>query len=91
MVERLTGCGIPIAPRYMAESAHITFLRYLQPLGINPQEWTRQLLNAPRMPRLDWVSSEVWITWGATWYGMRSRIAESGPLRLGYVNTAGFS
>ncbi len=91
MVERLTGCDVPIAPRYTPQSAHITFLRYLQPLGINPQEWTCQLLNAPRMPRLDWVSSEVWITWGATWYGMRSRITESGPLRLGNVNMAGFS
>ena len=91
MVERLTECGIPIAPRYTPQSAHITFLRYLRALRIKPHEWTRQLLNAPRMPRLDWVSSEVWITWGATWYGMRSRIAESGPLRLEPINTAALS
>jgi hypothetical protein len=91
MFERLTDCAVPIAPRYMPQSAHITFLRYLRTPRIEPQEWARYILNAPRMARPDWVSSEVWITWGATWYGMRSRIAESGPSRLELINTAAVS
>jgi len=83
MAERLVGRGMIAAPRYEAASAHVTLMRYIKTLRSEPQAWALRLLRAPRREQTDWTLSEVWITWGANWYGMRSRIAEAGPFRLG--------
>jgi hypothetical protein len=65
-------------PRYPQRSAHITFLRYLEPLRTPAEAWF-DLLGDCRI-ELDrpWVLDEVWLTWGATWYGMASR-TKKGP------------
>jgi hypothetical protein len=88
--ERLTGLGIPPSPRYEPHSAHVTFMRYIKPLQSPPQEWIGRLIDAPKPPKLEWVLSKVWVTWGATWYGIRSRISESGPYDLGGLSAPVF-
>jgi hypothetical protein len=88
--ERLTGLGIPASPRYAPYSAHVTFMRYIKPLQSTPQGWAGRLIDAPKPPKLDWVLSKVWVTWGATWYGIRSRISESGPYDLGALSAPAF-
>jgi hypothetical protein len=81
--ERLASLGIAAAPRYLSESAHLTFMRYIRPLDCRLQDWVYKLSSAPAPTGISWLLSEVWLTWGANWYGMRSRISEAGPYSLG--------
>src|SRR5262249_30564175 len=69
--------GIPINPRYPKVSPHITFLRYLRRL--HDPTWMLRPFN---VSCIKWELSELWLTWGATWFGKRSRVTEQGPLAL---------
>jgi hypothetical protein len=77
IILRLKEVGIDIAPRYISSSAHITFMRYLQQLTNGVES-----VVSPAKLQGDWLLNELWLTCGATWYGMRSRIQEVGPFEL---------
>lgn len=83
ILEELSDIEISIDPRHEIKSAHVTLMRYITPLRSSPEEWVSNLLNVPLKPELEWSLSTVWLTWGANWYGMRSRIEELGPIQLG--------
>lgn len=81
--EGLVNLGIPVDSRHETPTAHVTLMRYINPLRSAPKEWVSKLLHVPPKPNLAWSLSPVWLTWGANWYGMRSRIEEIGPIQLG--------
>ena len=83
ILEGLLNTGISVDPRHETKSAHVTLMRYITPLRSASEEWISNLLNVPPKPKLTWLLSPVWLTWGANWYGMRSRIEEMGPVQLG--------
>jgi 2'-5' RNA ligase len=83
ILEGLANLGISTDARYETRSAHVTLMRYITPLHSPSEEWISNLLNVPTTPELTWLLSPVWLTWGASWYGMRSRIEEIGPIQLG--------
>jgi len=83
ILERLSTLGISTDSRYEIRSAHVTLMRYITPLRSTSEEWVSNLVNFPANPKLVWLLSPVWLTWGANWYGMRSRIEEIGPIQLG--------
>ena len=83
IVEELVKLGISVESRHETKSAHVTLMRYITPLRSASEEWVNNLLNVPPKPKLAWSLSPVWLTWGANWYGMRSRIEEIGPIELG--------
>ena len=74
--------GIVPNPRYRVSSAHITFMRYICPLRTEIKEWS-ELTGQPWPVARSWNVSELFLTWGANWFGMRPRITERGPCRLG--------
>ncbi|MBA3947738.1 MAG: hypothetical protein H0X37_24685 [Herpetosiphonaceae bacterium] len=82
LVERLAVHGIAPAPRYPPQSAHVTFMRYVEPLRTPPERWVSVLRELACDSSLRWTLSELWVTWGATWYGNQSRIHEAGPYRI---------
>lgn len=79
----LSDLGVCVSPRYKPSSAHVTLMRYMRPLNLSLHSWREHLLRTPEVPNLRWRLSPVWLTWGPNWYGMRSRISESGPYWLG--------
>lgn len=81
--EGLVNIGISTDARHETKSAHVTLMRYITPLRSSSEEWVSSLLNVPPKPKLEWLLSPVWLTWGANWYGMRSRIEEIDPIQLG--------
>jgi 2'-5' RNA ligase len=83
ILEGLVNTGISVDSRHETKSAHVTLMRYITPLRSPSEEWVSNLLNVPLKPKLEWLLSPVWLTWGANWYGMRSRIEEIGPIQLG--------
>jgi len=80
--DKLSAIGIQAMPRSEAASPHITFMRYLRPLTTDSNTWLDLLSKVDEPPALTWNISELWLTWGATWFGMRRRIVERGPYRL---------
>jgi hypothetical protein len=83
ILEGLSNLGISMDSRYETKSAHVTLMRYITPLRSASEEWVSNLINLPPTPTLEWLLSPLWLTWGANWYGMRSRIEEIGPIHLG--------
>jgi hypothetical protein len=81
--------GIWTRPRYPPGSAHLTFLRYVGPLGSGLDVWVKALKTAAGQLRElahdgpEWPVDSLHLTWGATWYGRRPRIRDRGPFRLG--------
>ena len=75
--------GITIASRYAVMSAHITLLRYVTPLTTPAEKWVEILRDAQSTILAAWPLRSVWLTWGATWYGMESRMSRYGPMRIG--------
>ncbi len=75
--------GITIASRYAATSAHITLLRYITPLTTPAEKWVDILRDAKSTILAAWPLQSVWLTWGATWYGMESRMSRYGPMKIG--------
>ncbi len=81
--EQLMAHGVILTPRYPEQSAHVTVMRYIEPLRTPPERWVavlRELSSDDSL--LLWTLSELWVTWGATWYGKQSRIDGSGPYRI---------
>ncbi len=74
---------ITVASRYVPTSAHITLLRYVTPLTTPAEKWVEVLQDAKLTVPATWPLQSVWLTWGATWYGMESRISRYGPMRVG--------
>jgi 2'-5' RNA ligase len=72
---------IPRDARYLQSSAHVTLMRYVAPMAAEPVKWAR-LIESGVENENDWTASALWMTWGANWYGMRSRIKEAGPYAL---------
>lgn len=62
--------------RYMPISAHITLMRYTRPLRTSLNAWMERLENYGDGQELAWSLKSMWLTWGANWYGMRSRIKQ---------------
>jgi len=81
-VEILEESGISLRSRYLPNSAHVTLMRYVAPLRSSRWDWVNILSNLTFNRNLVWNISEAWVTWGTNWYGMRSRISESGPFVL---------
>lgn len=81
LTERLTRNGLLVEPRYRAPTAHVTFLRYLEPLRTPWDRWS-SAVRATSLPDLIWNVDELWLTGGATWYGFPSRIQKAGPYGL---------
>jgi hypothetical protein len=79
---RVSSLGVLIKPRYDSTSAHVTLMRYVRPVATNPQRWSELLCDLCRTTALTWSVTELWLTWGATWFGMRSRVQERGPYPL---------
>jgi hypothetical protein len=74
--------GISVIPRDTLMLPHVTFMRYLRPLTVSDSVWLNVLRDIRLEPTLTWAVKELWMTWGATWFGMRSRIREHGPYPL---------
>ena len=74
--------GTTIASRYPPTSAHITLLRYVTPLTTPAEKWVEILRDAKSTILAAWPLQSVWLTWGATWYGMGSRMSRYGPMRI---------
>jgi len=79
---RAATLGLPLKSRYGSTSAHLTFMRYVRPLTANLDDWSHLLRDLARQTTVTWSVTEMWLTWGATWFGMRSRIQERGPYSL---------
>ena len=77
-----TDTGIVPTPRYRSSSAHITFMRYIRLLTTESKDWSG-LTGQPWRVARSWTVSELFLTWGANWVGMRPRITERGRCRLG--------
>ncbi len=73
--------GIAVKPRYRGDSAHVTLMRYVKPLCSDCETWV-QHLRGIRVPPEAWVVKEVWLTWGAIWYGRPERAHRLGAFRL---------
>jgi 2'-5' RNA ligase len=82
LVNSLARHGIAIAPRYAPQSAHVTLMRYLRPLQTDRTSWLEILTHAAPRTTLEWPLDAIWLTWGATWYGMQGRAAMCGPYTL---------
>ncbi len=82
LAEQLVVHGVNLAPRYPAHSAHVTFMRYVESLRTPRERWVGVLKDLVSDASLRWTLSELWVTWGATWYGKQSRIHEAGPYRI---------
>ena len=80
--EELSGLGVRLMPRHAQGSAHITFMRYTRSLMTDPKSWFHILSNMSAPHALTWTVTELGLTWGATWFGMRSRVVERGPYHL---------
>jgi hypothetical protein len=83
LAERLEACGIALDSRHGAGATHVTFLRYVRPLGVELGRWLERLTHLEAQHPLRWTLASLWLTCGANWYGMRSRIREEGPYTLG--------
>lgn len=68
--------GVPVESRYLPKSAHVTILRYTKPLRTPASTWVEILEGCTIATGASWTLSPLWLTWGASWYGMRSRISE---------------
>lgn len=88
LVAQLAGEGIAIAPRYPAQSAHVTLMRYLRPLTADRAGWV-SVLESISPPALEWRVDSLWLTWGATWYGRTGRVQMHGPYALGGTPLSG--
>ena len=75
--------GITITSRYAPTSAHITLLRYVKPLTTQVEKWVEILQDEKSTMLAAWPLRSVWLTWGATWYGMESRMSRYGPMKIG--------
>ncbi len=82
LAEKFVSKGIAFQPRYKSASAHLTFMRYIRPLHMGLGEWTEALNAIPKSEDQEWNMHEIWLTTGATWYGMHSRIQKYGPYRI---------
>jgi len=82
IINRFEQLGVDARPRYPAQSAHITLMRYTNPLRSHPADWVRHLQNLSLGSSHRWRADTVWMTHGATWYGMRSRVSIEGPFQL---------
>lgn len=78
---RLTDLGLAPNSRYQAKFGHLTVMRYLEVVA-NPQMWTEEILGTVIDTTLRWEISELYLTWGADWYGMCSRNQQHGPFLL---------
>ncbi len=81
--ENLGRNGVAVESRYLPLSAHITLLRYIRPLRTPMSSWIETLTTAGVAASSAWVLSPLWLTWGASWYGRRSRISQFGPIAPG--------
>jgi hypothetical protein len=82
LVNQLAAHAIMVAPRYAPQSAHVTFMRYVRPLRTELTAWVETLKHAAPESPLEWLVDSVWLTWGATWYGMQARTHMCGPYLL---------
>jgi hypothetical protein len=82
LVRQFSAQGVEVAPRYPAQSVHVTVMRYLRPLQTEVSTWVEELQAIPSA-HLEWQIDTLWLSWGATWYGMRSRTKQSGPYWVG--------
>jgi hypothetical protein len=78
----LATLDITLIARDTLTAPHVTFMRYLRPLTVGDDVWLNVLRDIRFEPTLTWAVRELWMTWGATWFGMRSRIREHGPYLL---------
>ncbi|MGA2119905.1 MAG: hypothetical protein ABSH56_34835 [Bryobacteraceae bacterium] len=83
--ENLARNGVSVEPRYLPMSAHVTLLRYIAPLRTPTAQWIEVLNHCEVIGDTRWVLSPVWLTWGATWYGMHGRISRFGPMDCGRI------
>lgn len=82
IIKRLEQLGVGAQSRYPAQSAHMTLMRYTNRLSSLPADWVGWLRSLSSGPSLRWRVASVWLTHGATWYGMRSRVIIQGPFQL---------
>jgi 2'-5' RNA ligase len=82
LVNQLAAHAITVTPRYAPQSAHVTLMRYVRPLHTDPAAWVETLRYAAPDSSLEWHVDALWLTWGATWYGMQSRTQMRGPYQL---------
>jgi 2'-5' RNA ligase len=86
LIAQLASHGVMIAPRYAPQSAHVTIMRYLRALQSDWTAWV-EILEAMPGAAIEWQLDAIWLTWGATWYGMQGRTKMKGPYRLGYAES----
>jgi 2'-5' RNA ligase len=82
LVNQLAAHAVSVAPRYAPQSAHVTIMRYLQPLHTEPTAWLESFAQAAPAGTVEWQIESLWLTWGATWYGMQARTQMRGPYLL---------
>jgi len=77
--DRLAQAGVPVLPRYISNTAHVTFMRYLSAPKTQPETWDKTAENSGLA---GWTMDAIWLSVGATWYGKNNRIKVHGPFRL---------
>ncbi|MBI5567066.1 MAG: hypothetical protein HY870_19370 [Chloroflexi bacterium] len=82
LAEKFVSKGIALHPRYRSTSAHLTFMRYIRPVRSGLKDWTETLDAVPKSDNQAWKMNEIWLTAGATWYGMHSRIQKYSSYRV---------
>jgi 2'-5' RNA ligase len=82
MIRALEEARIPFEPRYRRDTAHVTFVRYLEEVS-DPAAWARHLRDfQERVHPMAWDVEAVHVTAGATWYGRSDRLERFGPFPL---------
>ena len=80
--EQIERAGVQIKTRYAPQSAHVTFLRFICSLATSENRLIDFMNQEMAGGNIVWPISEVFMTWGTNWYGMRSRTKIEGPFGL---------
>jgi len=82
LFNKLAAKGLAPAPRYSTGSTHLTFMRYIAPLTGGMERLADEEAALSTKLSSSWKISSLWLTCGANWYGMKSRIKEAGPFKI---------
>ncbi len=81
LLERLEQNDLP-HPRHASRRAHVAVIRYVASVQTGRKEWLELLSQTLAPSELAWEVREIYLTWGATAYGISARLQRAGPYRL---------
>ncbi len=83
---RLNRAGIKSEFHFSRPVAHVSIARYTRPLATDPVNWLRAVTTAQLPESVTWKVSKLYVTWGASLYGMRASNKQSEPFELSAEN-----